>query len=153
MPSAIAAAVSPGTECDSQGAAGRSAGTRGRSLARGRMDAESRLSDICLTQPPTTASGLCAAPLTANTPARSTRRRRGWPRMAMPANRGRRCSAGGRVEHEILAAVVDNIPQERLEASCVVGDDAPVTLRFLIEDYVSHQRWHLSQIVGGITGT
>ncbi len=57
------------------------------------------------------------------------------------------------VEHEILAAVVDNIPEERLEAGCVVGDDAPVTLRFLIEDYVSHQRWHLSQIVGGITGT
>ena len=48
-------------------------------------------------------------------------------------------------------AVVDNIPEERLEAGCVVGDDAPVTLRFLIEDYVSHQRWHLKQIVGGIT--
>ena len=54
-----------------------------------------------------------------------------------------------KVEHEILAAVVDCIPEERLEASCVVGDDAPVTLRFLIEDYVSHQRWHLAQIVDG----
>ncbi len=54
-------------------------------------------------------------------------------------------------EHEILAAVVECIPEERLEASCVVGEDAPVTLRFLIEDYVSHQRWHLSQIVNGNT--
>ena len=49
------------------------------------------------------------------------------------------------VEHEILAAVVDNIPEDRLEASCVVGDNAPVTLRFLIEDYLAHQRWHLAQ--------
>jgi hypothetical protein len=50
------------------------------------------------------------------------------------------------VEHEILAAVVDQIPEERLEASCVVGADAPVTLRFLIEDYVLHQRHHLAQL-------
>ncbi len=51
-----------------------------------------------------------------------------------------------KVEHEILAAVVDLIPEERFEASCVVGDDAPVTLRFLIEDYVMHQRHHLAQL-------
>jgi hypothetical protein len=25
--------------------------------------------------------------------------------------------------------------------------DAPVTLRFLIEDYVAHQRWHLKQLL------
>jgi DinB superfamily len=49
-------------------------------------------------------------------------------------------------QHEILAAVVDNIHLDRLEASCVVGNDAPVTLRFLIEDYVAHQKWHLGQI-------
>jgi hypothetical protein len=53
------------------------------------------------------------------------------------------------VEHEILAAVVDHIPEERLEASCVVGGEAPVTLRFLIEDYVAHQRGHLSQLASG----
>jgi hypothetical protein len=52
-------------------------------------------------------------------------------------------------EHEILAAVVDRIPQERLEAECVVGDDAPVTLRFLIEDYLTHQRWHFAQLTHG----
>jgi hypothetical protein len=54
-------------------------------------------------------------------------------------------------EHEILAAVVDRIPEERLEASCILAEEAPVTLRFLIEDYVSHQHWHLAQIVDGAT--
>ena len=52
-------------------------------------------------------------------------------------------------QHEILAAVVDQIREERLEASCVVGEDAPVTLRFLIEDYIAHQKWHLHQIRSG----
>ena len=47
-------------------------------------------------------------------------------------------------EHEILMAETDRIPEERLEASCVVGEEAPVTLRFLIEDYVAHQEGHLS---------
>ena len=51
-----------------------------------------------------------------------------------------------RAEHEILAAVVERIPEERLEAMCVVGDDAPVTLRFLIEDYLNHQRGHFTQL-------
>ncbi len=52
-------------------------------------------------------------------------------------------------EHELLIAIVDRIPSERLEASCAVGDDAPVKLRFLIEDYVVHQRWHLRQLTAG----
>lgn len=49
-------------------------------------------------------------------------------------------------EHEILMAVVDRIPELRLDAQCVMDEDAPVTLRFLIEDYVTHQRWHLRQL-------
>ncbi|MGA7341478.1 MAG: DinB family protein [Terracidiphilus sp.] len=53
------------------------------------------------------------------------------------------------VEHEILAAVVDGIEEAQLGASCVVGEDAPVTLRFLIEDYIDHQKWHLAQITAG----
>ncbi|MGO9339550.1 MAG: DinB family protein [Terracidiphilus sp.] len=52
-------------------------------------------------------------------------------------------------EHEILAAVVDHIPEERLGAECMVGDNEPVTLRFLIEDYLVHQRWHFAQLNGG----
>jgi len=50
-------------------------------------------------------------------------------------------------EHEILMAIVDRIPAERLEAPCVMDADAPVTLRFLIEDYVTHQQWHLKQLL------
>jgi hypothetical protein len=50
------------------------------------------------------------------------------------------------VEHEILAAVVERIPAARLEVMCTVGDNAPVTLRFLIEDYIAHQKHHLQQI-------
>lgn len=55
-----------------------------------------------------------------------------------------------RVHHEVLAAVVEEIPEERLDSRCVVGEEAPVTLRFLIEDYLAHQRWHLAQITSGI---
>ena len=53
-------------------------------------------------------------------------------------------------EHAILAAVVDHILASRLEASCIVGDDPPVTLGFLIEDYIAHHRWHLAQILTGV---
>jgi DinB superfamily len=49
-------------------------------------------------------------------------------------------------EHEILMAVVDRIPESRFDAKCVLDEDAPVTLRFLIEDYVAHQKWHLRQL-------
>lgn len=50
-------------------------------------------------------------------------------------------------EHELLAALVDAIPEERLQTICIVGDNEPVTLSFLIEDYVAHQRHHLAQLV------
>jgi hypothetical protein len=54
------------------------------------------------------------------------------------------------VENEILIAVVDRIPEDRLQTNCIVGGEAPVTLRFLIEDYVSHQRWHVKQLTAGV---
>jgi hypothetical protein len=50
-------------------------------------------------------------------------------------------------EHEILIAIVDGIDEDRLEASCVLGGEAPVTLRFLIEDYVTHQQEHVKQLL------
>jgi hypothetical protein len=53
------------------------------------------------------------------------------------------------VEHEILAAVVDRIPEERFGVECVVGDNTAVSLKFLIEDYLEHQRWHFSQLIDG----
>jgi len=45
---------------------------------------------------------------------------------------------------------VDRIPEERLESICAVGGDAPVSLRFLIEDYFRHQRWHLAQLTAPV---
>ena len=50
-------------------------------------------------------------------------------------------------EHEILIAVVDHIAEDRLETRCTLDENAPVTLRFLIEDYVEHQRWHVKQLL------
>jgi hypothetical protein len=49
--------------------------------------------------------------------------------------------------HEMLKAVVERIPADRLEAPCRVGSNEPVTLRFLIEDYIAHQQHHLAQIL------
>ena len=37
-------------------------------------------------------------------------------------------------EHEILAAAVYRIPEDRLDTECVVGENEPFTPRFLIED-------------------
>jgi hypothetical protein len=54
------------------------------------------------------------------------------------------------MHHEVLAAVVDEVEDSRLGAVCVVGEDAPVTLRYLIEDYVEHQKWHLTQIAAPV---
>ncbi len=56
------------------------------------------------------------------------------------------------VEHEILISVVNNIPAARLDSACIVGDNPPVTLRFLIEDYIVHQQHHLRQIATGVAG-
>lgn len=49
-------------------------------------------------------------------------------------------------EHEVLMAIVDRIPEDRLETQCILGGEPPVSLLFLIEDYITHQRWHLKQL-------
>lgn len=45
-----------------------------------------------------------------------------------------------------LAHVIAHLPDESLNARCRIGDDQPVTLRFLAEDYLVHLRHHLQQI-------
>jgi len=45
-----------------------------------------------------------------------------------------------------LAHVIDAVPQGRLHTPCVIGDNAPVTLEFVMTDYVRHLRHHLEQI-------
>ncbi|HVG38729.1 MAG TPA: DinB family protein [Pyrinomonadaceae bacterium] len=45
-----------------------------------------------------------------------------------------------------LAHVAARVPEEMLGHTCRVGDDEPVTLQFLIEDYVDHLKNHLATI-------
>ena len=45
-----------------------------------------------------------------------------------------------------LSHVIANLPAEKLEASCRIGENEPVTLRFLAEDYLRHLLHHLGQV-------
>ena len=45
--------------------------------------------------------------------------------------------------------MVDHIPEDRLHAVCVVGSNEPVTLQFLVEDYLAHHRPHVKQAAAG----
>ena len=50
-----------------------------------------------------------------------------------------------------LAHVIAHLPASQLEARCRIGEDEPVTLRFLAEDYLKHLLHHLGQI--GVTAS
>ena len=50
------------------------------------------------------------------------------------------------VSNHHLSHAIRRIPPPALEVPCRIGADAPVTLRFLVEDYVVHLRHHLRQI-------
>lgn len=47
-----------------------------------------------------------------------------------------------------LLHVMKNIPAEKLVHTVRIGELEPVTLGFLIEDYVKHMQQHLRQILG-----
>ena len=49
--------------------------------------------------------------------------------------------------NDFLAALVRRIPEDRLATPCVVGNSSPVTLGFLIEDYILHMQHHLDHIL------
>ncbi len=53
-----------------------------------------------------------------------------------------------RVHNTALARVVDRIPAKRFAAECRVGEGVPVTLGFLVEDYLRHLEHHVAQIEG-----
>src|SRR5580700_10260919 len=57
------------------------------------------------------------------------------------------------VEHDILMAVVERVPEERMATLCTVGNDAAVTLRYLIEDYTRHQFHHFEQLNAPLSGS
>jgi hypothetical protein len=44
--------------------------------------------------------------------------------------------------------VMLHVPADKLGNVCVIGDDAPVTLEFLMRDYLRHLEQHLRQILG-----
>lgn len=46
-----------------------------------------------------------------------------------------------------IVHVMANVPPSRLTAKCVIGDSDPVTLEWLMNDYVRHLRHHLRQIL------
>ena len=45
-----------------------------------------------------------------------------------------------------LAHIVRHIPAEKLETVCRIGSNEPVTLGYLIEDYLVHMKQHLEQL-------
>ncbi|MDZ4802407.1 MAG: hypothetical protein SGI92_29965 [Bryobacteraceae bacterium] len=48
----------------------------------------------------------------------------------------------------MLAGLIARKPEARLEATCEIGTSGPVTLGFLIEDYVLHMQHHIDQLLG-----
>jgi DinB superfamily len=50
-------------------------------------------------------------------------------------------------QNQALARVVERIPNEALSTRCKVGEDDPVTLEFLIDDYLAHMQHHLQHIL------
>ena len=46
-----------------------------------------------------------------------------------------------------LAHVIGRISRHRLVTPCTIGEGAPVTLRFVLEDYVRHLHHHLAQVL------
>src|SRR5512146_3539837 len=51
-----------------------------------------------------------------------------------------------KAHNTLLTRVVRQIPEDRLTAECRIGNDKPVTLRFVIEDYLHHMEEHISEI-------
>jgi len=50
--------------------------------------------------------------------------------------------------NSLLVAVTARIADEKLATPCRIGASEPVTLGFVIEDYILHMQHHLDQIIG-----
>ena len=48
-----------------------------------------------------------------------------------------------------LVVAVAHIPPEKLPSQCRIGGSQPVTLEFVIADYMDHMQHHLQHIVAG----
>ena len=51
-----------------------------------------------------------------------------------------------RLQNRRLAAVMRRIPAEKLTTPCRIGSGDPVTLGWIVEDYLRHVEHHLEQI-------
>jgi hypothetical protein len=49
--------------------------------------------------------------------------------------------------NEQAAHVIGGIADDRLETRCRIGSGEPVTLEFIVRDYLRHLRHHLEQVV------
>ena len=47
-----------------------------------------------------------------------------------------------------LLHVMARVPGDQLSRRCAIGDSDPVTLEFLMKDYIVHLKHHLEQILG-----
>jgi hypothetical protein len=47
----------------------------------------------------------------------------------------------------LLAGLVERIPDNRLETLCFIGPNPPVTLEFVIDDYILHMQHHIDQLL------
>jgi DinB superfamily len=51
-----------------------------------------------------------------------------------------------RLYNRHLAHVISLIPQEKLAVICVIGTNEPVSLGYLLEDYLVHMKHHLHEL-------
>jgi hypothetical protein len=49
-----------------------------------------------------------------------------------------------------LAHIISRIPKEKYSNGCNIGKAEPVTLEWIVKDYIRHLKHHLSQILGEI---
>jgi hypothetical protein len=50
--------------------------------------------------------------------------------------------------NSFLVNLLDRMAEVKLETACFVGADNPVSLRFLVEDYVLHMQHHVDHLLG-----
>jgi hypothetical protein len=48
-----------------------------------------------------------------------------------------------------LAYAIESVPASALQTRCIIGGNEPVTLEWLMQDYLRHLRHHLAQILPG----
>jgi hypothetical protein len=49
--------------------------------------------------------------------------------------------------NQFLVNLVGRIPEQQLAAECSIGTNDPVTLSFLIDDYMLHMQHHIDQVL------